>query len=514
MPSTAPNPNDSLYCLAQLRAIDSDGRKWASGTAVILGRGWALTARHVLDGIVLDRAPRLFDLDKVKITLVAPTPTGTHIWNVTDYRNVGTSDLAILSIVAERSPVKQITQFQPEINPIPPKKGAHVMFQGFEGLDPRKDSLSSVTLASSTGIVLDVHHLGRDKGITNYPCISVSALTKGGMSGGAVFCAGKLIGIVSRGLRTFGAEEHHSIAALIWPITYEPLLPHPSGKMQFYEGVKKGYANAPGGGFSVDVQGWDDYRHIRYMQMPEGLGIVRSEKDKVVHAAPTDPKIHSTCELDDDSGEAKHVLYREDDGPISYRELLPSEGPHATELLTAYAHLVDLEQTIMLVERARTLLNDTGEKYQEKTDEEKGTSFPDSDVPEALQPLVSSLYSGAVLSYGRCFVQRETSQRVALTASSLPKNFQEAHQEMMDYRAYIVGAELADNLRAYANGPQTKTYLVEFEDGKESQLRSYVFHLTHNDDRGHEAGLLELAKTFRSQVLAQYRAAAKQIVES
>jgi hypothetical protein len=69
--------------------------------------------------------------------------------------------------------------------------------------------------AISSGSILEVHPLYRDRGLLSFPCFRTDAVFNHGMSGGPIFDeAGNVIGVVCSG----ETDSSYSYGSLIWPI--------------------------------------------------------------------------------------------------------------------------------------------------------------------------------------------------------------------------------------------------------------------------------------------------------
>jgi hypothetical protein len=205
------------------------------GTAVMIGLGLAMSAKHVFD----DHQAALNKGEAV-LLCVGPRPNGVlEVWHCYKYIN-DEGDLALLSLkLASDVPVGADFSIFPLTTRIP-DAGEHLTVVGFKF---RKEGASTDSIDNP--VVLDgLMHVS--KGATGqfgfqiyhpviapYAAIEVLSGTLGGMSGGAVINDdGHVVGIISRGWDTED-QQGPSLAAWWLPaIMWRPKLSWPNG---FYE---------------------------------------------------------------------------------------------------------------------------------------------------------------------------------------------------------------------------------------------------------------------------------------
>lgn len=186
------------------------------GSAVMIGPGIAITARHVLDSYI----DRLLS-GKLETIVVSIYPGSLIIWRIHQIILTET-DIAILRVDLASSlpesgelPVATITTRTPVL-------GERLMILGFQA--PKAASLiDGIEGATHVGIgeVTAVYPAGRDSVMMPHPCIEVKCLTRGGMSGGPAFDQnGKLVGLLST---SFEDHEGPSYVSMLWPVMAAPI---------------------------------------------------------------------------------------------------------------------------------------------------------------------------------------------------------------------------------------------------------------------------------------------------
>jgi S1-C subfamily serine protease len=197
------------------------------GSAFLVAKGLAFTARHVIDeiferftGVRPDKA--LGDLDfGVQIGTGSPSPGKVFRWDVVDFHYSESIDICALSV--EPADTGPTTWNLAEINVSPPLPGSSVMAFGYGNSEwsSSDDGEFQITLkpASAIGEVQEVHYHYRDRSMLKFPCFRTNARFDPGMSGGPVFdSAGHVRGIVCDSLAAQNdQEEHASYVSLIWP---------------------------------------------------------------------------------------------------------------------------------------------------------------------------------------------------------------------------------------------------------------------------------------------------------
>ncbi|MDQ4087453.1 MAG: serine protease [Pseudomonadota bacterium] len=184
-------------------------QQWVDGSAVLIGPGIALAAKHVFD-------PHLPEIAEGKkaVALASLTDEGLLLWKLQQLVYVDESDVAILRIdLASELPP---TPIRPAVlTTRTPAVGEEVMIVGLRSEVPvsRGQPIGANVLAA-IGTVSAVYPLERDRAMLPFPCIEISCLTVGGMSGGPAFDrTGKLVGL----LTSSNQPEGPSYVSLLWP---------------------------------------------------------------------------------------------------------------------------------------------------------------------------------------------------------------------------------------------------------------------------------------------------------
>jgi hypothetical protein len=227
-------PEQMVHEIATPLIAVRDGKEeFASGSAVIVGRGYAITAYHVIEDFVRrfeGEAPPLDGFTPVSFEILAfiTLDKGKRTVPLKVLRTWAAEplDLAVLAIgVPEDFPDDHRWKV-PRISLLPPKVGTPIVGFGFADASitrtpgdphPTLHSKPSITM----GEVVEVHHELRDRGRLRFPCFRVDARFDGGMSGGPVFnnCTGHLCGVICSSMPAACPDEHHiSYASTIWPI--------------------------------------------------------------------------------------------------------------------------------------------------------------------------------------------------------------------------------------------------------------------------------------------------------
>ena len=202
------------------------GHSYVGGTAVIVGPGIAITAKHVLEEIFSQ-----FQVGPTtgNISLdVCVTQVDGTTWFVYHSSVHPQNDLAVLSLRPGRN--RRAAQHLPALPltlniPAPgirttalgfPQSQLSVIPPSTPGVDPLVVTASLIPTASE-GLVLEPFEQRRDPYLVNYPSISIEAEYTPGMSGGPVFDEHRRVcGIVCRGGE--GELQNYSIASALWPI--------------------------------------------------------------------------------------------------------------------------------------------------------------------------------------------------------------------------------------------------------------------------------------------------------
>lgn len=216
---------------APLFARHTTGELHACGTATVIGRGYAITAAHVVDDYLQKFGKQLehngSDQWNFDLLLYLTLNEGADLlpMKVLKLMFGDSTDIALLWLgVPDEWPEEQHTWKVPRIQLLPPPIGDFISGFGFsepeitqaEGEIPIFDAKPRTT----TGKVIEIHHERRDSVRLSFPCFRVDARFDGSMSGGPVFSSsGNLCGIVCSSLPADDeCDEHVSYVASLWPM--------------------------------------------------------------------------------------------------------------------------------------------------------------------------------------------------------------------------------------------------------------------------------------------------------
>lgn len=212
--------------------ISHMNNRWAVyGTCVIITPGLAITARHVIEGL-------LNDLGNVKVDYSIEQDQNLEIplisyiiqifnsntafrWKVIKYYFSNMSDICYLKLKPmfdfDKLPVKGILS----MTLIPPKIGDRIVGFGFPNSDISVKGYEITTTLdpiTTVGEVIEVHSKGRDQRLS-FPVFRTNARFDGGMSGGPVFTNdGKLCGLICSNMPPLEPDQDHiSYVTLLWP---------------------------------------------------------------------------------------------------------------------------------------------------------------------------------------------------------------------------------------------------------------------------------------------------------
>lgn len=203
----------------------------ACGTASIIGRGYAITAAHVIDdfvrvfGIHTDEHGNAHSNFDLLLYLTLNEGADLLPLKVLKVWSGVMTDIALLFLgVPEEWNESDHTWKIPRIQLLPPQEGERIVAFGFSNPEITDCSMSRATIdikpRTATGTVVEVHHLCRDTVRLSFPCFRVNARFDGSMSGGPVFnSAGDLCGIVCSSLPADDQnDEHVSYVTALWPM--------------------------------------------------------------------------------------------------------------------------------------------------------------------------------------------------------------------------------------------------------------------------------------------------------
>lgn len=208
------------------------GHCWhASGTAVTIANGLAITAKHVFQ----DYWAKYGNGSELRGSLVGDfgvvarqvLPGGRiALWNVTRAWLSPVTDIAFIRLNARSESAREYARFRvPPINPLAPAVGDRIAGFGYHSsvidVEIEDDVLQARwndQPATSVGEVVEVHQRQRDSIRLNFPCFRTNARFEGGMSGGPLINdRGEVCGLVCSSLVGDPAGGDMSYATTIWP---------------------------------------------------------------------------------------------------------------------------------------------------------------------------------------------------------------------------------------------------------------------------------------------------------
>ena len=191
---------------------------FVEGSAVIVGPGIALTAKHVIE-------PHLDQLAKGErhSICIGIAKSGMNVWAVRKVTMLPDSDIAILGLVLNSAMPHDRTFRQAIVSTRLPKVGDRVQIAGFRAnsatrsLDDEQPGYGvEAILLVSAGIVKERYPQGRDRAMLPWPVLEVDCPSWGCMSGGPVFDEhGHLVGLLCS---SFSVNDGDGISyvSLLW----------------------------------------------------------------------------------------------------------------------------------------------------------------------------------------------------------------------------------------------------------------------------------------------------------
>lgn len=201
-----------------------NGRDHVSGTAMFIGSHLAVTAKHVLD----DYKDQFGEHNKKHLDLSITAHQfidggRKHIrWFVEQTYTTSVTDIAFLKLIPETQQGLLARKGFIQLDLLPPETGTTVAAFGYFdcSADRTSENGLQLKLATTTGIVEEVHPVFRDRCLMPFPCFRVNARFDGGMSGGPVFdnTKGHLCGVIcSSFMEGESRDGFTSYAATLWP---------------------------------------------------------------------------------------------------------------------------------------------------------------------------------------------------------------------------------------------------------------------------------------------------------
>lgn len=241
-------PESPIAKVALALAAWKGGQWHFSGTAILIGQGFAITATHVIDDFIsillpLETYKESQENDRMKRLDYALGPHNTskksteyvhrdrhitiyafqfgylnNLWTVKRAYGSPCTDITFLKLAPANEGA--ITYKAPSLvmNLIAPEVGACVSGFGYHDQKLADDKDTLICDSSTTvGNVISVHNDGLP-GRIRIPCFLVDARIDGGMSGCPFFNEqGELCGIASMSYDSNQEEEHMSRIACLWP---------------------------------------------------------------------------------------------------------------------------------------------------------------------------------------------------------------------------------------------------------------------------------------------------------
>lgn len=226
---------DHIHKVAMPIIAAGRGAVLASGTAVLIGPNWAITAYHVIEdihqtfcgcspqsGVPLSEYELLVYLT-IESTGQTLTMKVGQFWRLPPY------DIALLELLVPADWPEDHRWVLPWITLLPPEENSTVYGFGFSKSEVSYPGDADAEILhdprTAGGRVIEVHHLYRDRSRLNFPCFRTNARFDGGMSGGPVFTSqGHLCGIITSNLPpSKEGDEHASYVSTLWPILAIPI---------------------------------------------------------------------------------------------------------------------------------------------------------------------------------------------------------------------------------------------------------------------------------------------------
>ncbi len=206
-----------------------------SGTAVMVGPGIAMTARHVIEDFFANYDNRKFTLgkptgsDRGTFWLFALHPGSGAQWvvDLNYFLAEEGPDIAFLYLKPDNEAAKERQHIFAPLSLNLPKIGETIFAYGFVDESNHLGKEPSISfgdgtkrvLVYSAGIIKEIHENYRDTTRMKFPCFQTNARYDGGMSGGPIFnLQEEVIGLVCSTLPAEDdSQEHISYGTLLWP---------------------------------------------------------------------------------------------------------------------------------------------------------------------------------------------------------------------------------------------------------------------------------------------------------
>lgn len=200
---------------------------FASGTAIVVAQGLAITAKHVLEDFAAKYVQKYPQEDPEDLPFhiffhqVREGGKTEALWQCLYMWKCQLSDIVFLAFQPYSNHDQDYRWKSPVISLFPPPIGTGIMAFGYHEIEG--PSGKKYVSSTATGTVAEIHERRRDSSMLPFPCFRTNARFDGGMSGGPVFRMdnGQLCGIVCTNLPPSEEEEgevqHTSYVTTLWP---------------------------------------------------------------------------------------------------------------------------------------------------------------------------------------------------------------------------------------------------------------------------------------------------------
>lgn len=218
------DPDEVLRKIAMPLISWSPEKATVLGTAVVIGPGLAIMAKHVFEEIIEQfGATDAEGYTEVNCGLYLYQSRGQGkapaLWSVHTPYPSPTTDITFLQFQPTDDNDSDYEWGTIPLRLTPPPVGAQVAAFGYH--KGEKGEHPILTSSTALGYVVEQHELKRDSVMLPFPCYQINTPVKGGMSGGPVFYqeTGELCGIICTNIEApvVEGEEAVSYVASLWP---------------------------------------------------------------------------------------------------------------------------------------------------------------------------------------------------------------------------------------------------------------------------------------------------------